>query len=112
MLAVIAVIIIFFVIVSYVDKKSKREAKKAWVENIYKKYGHTETAEKIINKTVWVGETTEQLTDSLGSPVDIDESVLKTKKKEVWKYYRKSANRYGFKVKVENGVVVGWDEKM
>ena len=49
-------------------------------DQIYAKYGQTEIAERILNNTVWVGETAEQLRDSFGSPLDIDVKVLKTKK--------------------------------
>jgi hypothetical protein len=87
-------------------------AAKARRERVYKKYGPTEVAERIIKKTVWVGETAEQLRDSFGNPLDIDEKVLKTKRREIWKYVRKGKNRYGLKFTVENGVLVGWDEKM
>ena len=87
-------------------------AKKARKERIYQKYGHTEIAEKIINQMIWIGQTSEQLLDSLGNPIDIDENVLKTKRKEIWKYHQKSANRFGLKIRVENGIVVGWDEKL
>ena len=104
-LAVVGCIWLLCSLNSYQLKKARRDL-------IYKKYGQNEVAEKIIKKTVWVGETKEQLRDSLGAPCDIDENVLKTKVKEVWKYHQKSANRYGFKVKVENGIVVGWDEKL
>ncbi len=93
-------------------EQARKVAELARKERIYQKYGPTDIADKIINKTIWVGETSEQLSDSLGQPVDIDERVLKTKKKETWKYYQKSVNRYGFKITVENGIVVGWDEKM
>lgn len=79
--------------------------------NLCRKYG-LEIAEKILRKTVWVGETAEQLVESLGHPIDIDENVLKTKKREIWKYYSRGTNRYGLRVKVENGEVVGWDEKL
>lgn len=98
-------IIVFFSWISHINEKNRRE-------RIYQKYGHTEIAEKIIKKMVWVGQTTEQLLDSWGQPLDIDENVLRTKKKEIWKYHRKSTNRYGFKIKIEDGIVVGWDEKM
>lgn len=80
-------------------------------QRIYDKYGHTEDAERIIAQRVWVGETAEQLRDSIGAPEDIDEKVLKTKRKEVWKYDRKTATRFGLKFTLENGIVVGWDEK-
>lgn len=79
---------------------------------IYGKYGRTEVAERLIKRTVWVGETAEQLQDSLGVPVDIDEKVLKTKRKETWKYVRRGRNRYGLRITVENGIIVGWDEKL
>lgn len=79
---------------------------------IYRKYGRSEIAERILSKTVWIGETAEQLRDSFGAPIDVDEKVLKTKRKEVWKYVRKGKNRYGLRFTVENGIVVGWDEKL
>lgn len=101
----ILIIIAFFILTSYSSKKAREK-------RIYQKYGHTEIAENIIKKVIWVGETSDQLLDSLGRPCDIDENVLKTKKKETWKYCRKSTNRFGLKIIVENGFVVGWDEKL
>ncbi len=89
----------------------RRQSEMARRERVYAKYGHTEDAKRIISRKVWVGETAEQLRDSLGTPEDIDEKVLKTKRKEIWKYDRKGVNRFGLKFTVENGVVVGWDEK-
>lgn len=79
---------------------------------IYAKYGQTETAERIIKRQVWVGQSTEQLRDSLGSPVDVDEKVLKTKTKHVWKYVHRGGNRFGLRITLENGFVVGWDERL
>lgn len=81
-------------------------------QKIYRKYGRTDKAKKIIKKIVWVGQTTEELIDSLGQPVDIDQSVMKTKTKEVWKYQQKGVNRFGLKMKIEDNAVAGWDEKM
>lgn len=82
------------------------------VARIRRKYGHTEEAEKIIQRQAWVGQTAEQLQDSIGPPEDIDEKVLKTKKKEVWKYQRTGANRYALRITLENDRVIGWDEKL
>ncbi len=104
LLIVISIIIGVFVWVSFYVNETRKD-------HIYQKYGHTELAENIINKMFWVGQTSEQLLDSLGKPIEIDENVLKTKKKETWKYYQKSATRFGLKIKVENGIVVGWDVK-
>jgi hypothetical protein len=79
---------------------------------IYGKYGRTEVADRLIERTVWVGETAEQLQDSIGVPADIDDKVFKTKRRETWKYVRRGRNRYGLRITVENGIVVGWDEKL
>lgn len=109
------VVILFFVARSIDKSRAKaavERAERARRESIYSKYGRTEVAERILSKTIWVGETADQLIDSLGHPSDTDETVLKTKRKEIWKYYPKSTSRYGLRVKVENGVVVGWDEKL
>ena len=110
------IIVSIFIWINYSNEKARKEAqelaRKAREDRIYQKYGHNEIAERIIKGTIWVGETSEQLMDSLGNPIDIDESVLKTKKKEVWKYCQKSANRFGYRIKLENSIVVGWDEKM
>jgi hypothetical protein len=70
------------------------------------------TAERILRGEVWQGQTAEQLADSMGSPVDVDQKVLKTKTKEVWKYGHRGGNRYAVKIMLENGYVVGWDEKI
>ncbi|WP_437338473.1 hypothetical protein [Sorangium sp. So ce394] len=60
---------------------------------------------------LWVGMTAEMLTHSKGSPEDIDEKVLKTKTKHVYKYGQTGINRYALRVTLDNGVVTGWDDK-
>ena len=37
--------------------------------------------------------------------------MLKTKVKEVWKYKPTGKNRYGLKITLDDGVVVGWEER-
>ena len=64
-----------------------------------------------MKKHFWQGQTEEQLLDSLGKPKDIDQKVLKTKTKEIWKYNETGKNRYALKITLENGKVVGWDQK-
>lgn len=75
------------------------------------KYKDEELIERLMEEKFWVGQTKEQLIDSLGEPLDVDEKVLKTKVKEVWKYEQTGKNRYGLKIKLDDGVVVGWDQK-
>ena len=78
---------------------------------LLQKYEDEQIVDRILNQSIWVGETSEQLLDSLGSPQEVDQKVLKTKKKEVWKYGLKGANRYKYKITLDNDEVVGWDEK-
>jgi len=75
------------------------------------KYKDEELIERLMEEKFWVGQTKEQLIDSLGEPLDVDEKVLKTKVKEVWKYEQTGKNRYGLKIKLDDGIVVGWDQK-
>lgn len=75
------------------------------------KYHDEGLVQKIDQGYFWEGQTQEQLLDSLGQPVDIDQKLLKTKTKEVWKYQHRGANRYGLRITLENSVVVEWDKK-
>lgn len=75
------------------------------------KYKDEVLVEKLMSRSFWQGQTGEQLTDSLGLPEDINEQVLKTMKKEIWKYDKTGNNRYALKITIENGKVIGWDKK-
>ena len=100
-------VIIFFVVIaaySHYTTKWRRE-------RLMKKYGDSVLVEKLMGKTFWQGQTEEQLLDSLGRPKDTDQKVLKTKTKEIWKYHETGKNRYALKITLENGEVVGWDQK-
>lgn len=100
---IVGVVVVWLLISSHNTKK-RREA-------LLKKYSDAELVERIMRRMFWQGQTQEQLLDSLGRPLDIDERVLKTKTKETWKYNRIGKNRFGLRVILENGVVVGWDQK-
>lgn len=79
--------------------------------SLMQKYGDPQLVARIINSEVWQGQTEEQLRDALGRPADVDEQVMKTKTKRVWKYGRSGKNRYRLRITLENGSVIGWDEK-
>lgn len=68
--------------------------------------------DRIMSGSIWVGQNEEMLGESLGEPVDIDQKVMKTKRREVWKYHHRGGNRYGLRITVENGEVSRWDEKL
>jgi len=75
------------------------------------KYQDDEIVQSIMNRSFWQGQTSEQLRDSLGNPVDIDEKILKTKKKEIWKYNPQGGNRFGLRITLDDDVVIGWEQK-
>ena len=78
-------------------------------EALAAQFGH-EAATKIVGRELWVGETAAMVKASFGEPVDVSESVLKTKVKHTFKFDRLPGNnRFGLKVHLDDGVVVGWD---
>ena len=79
---------------------------------LLKKYGDKKLVKKIINRTLWQGQTIEQVIDAIGEPKDIDEKVLKTKIKQTWKYFPSGRRRYGLRINFDDGLVVGWDNKL
>jgi uncharacterized membrane protein len=85
-----------------------RAAKK---KKLMQKYGDEEIVRRLMGRVIWQGETEEQLIDSLGRPIAVDNKVLKTKTKQIWKYNQTAKNRYSLRVTLEDGVVVGWDKK-
>lgn len=78
---------------------------------LWTKYRDKKLVDRLYNKYFWQGQTAEQLKDSIGSPVDIDRKVLKTKTKETWKYGQYQKGCFRQKVFLEDGYVVGWEQK-
>lgn len=75
------------------------------------KYNDQEIVDRVIKGYFWQGQTQEQLIDSMGYPSAKDNKVLKSAVREIWKYHERGKHRYGLKITVENGLVVGWDKK-
>lgn len=103
-ISVFGTIIVLF----FGNKYYKRKRKLSYLRE---KYQNEELAQKIFNNYFWEGQSADQLRDSLGLPVAIDNKLLKTKTKEIWKYNHQGGNRYSLRITVENGYVVGWDNK-
>ena len=78
---------------------------------LMEKYGDEDLVKDIEQSYYWKGQTADQLRDALGDPDDIDEQVLKTKVKSVWKYDHRGGNRYGLRINLDDEVVVGWTQK-
>lgn len=92
------------------EKKAAQEELERRRVDLLARFGE-ETCNRILAGDVWVGQTAEELRESLGEPVDVDEKVLKTKHKEVWKYDQIGANRFNTRVTLEDGFVAGWNRK-
>ncbi len=108
LLALMGLLIAIGIIATVASARAK-EKRRAY---LMMKYGDPALVDRLMRKMFWVGQTGEQLIDSLGNPVDIDEKVLKTKRKAIWKYFHRGGNRFGLRITVENGQVIGWDEKL
>jgi len=78
--------------------------------SLLKKYGDVDDVERIMARFMWVGQSEEQLRDSLGAPSAVDQRVLATKVKETWKYHPTGKSRYGLRVFLDDGIVVGWKQ--
>ncbi len=75
------------------------------------KYGDEKVVDALLTQTIWQGMTAEQLRDSWGEPVSVEQKVMKTKVREVFKYKPLGRNRFRDKVTLEDGVITGWDQK-
>ena len=69
----VVAIVTFGLISSYLDKKKR--------ERLMDKYGDSNLVDKLMEKSIWQGQTEEQLIDSIGKPLDVDQKVLKKKLK-------------------------------
>jgi hypothetical protein len=91
--------------------KRVSKEKRARLQYLRDKYQDESVAQKILAKMVWIGQTAEQLTDTLGHPAATDHNQLKTKTRDIWKYRYQGTNRGELRIIVENGEVTGWDSK-
>jgi hypothetical protein len=81
------------------------------LEHLRQKYKDETVVRQIMAHRFWQGQTSEQLLDSLGKPLSVDQNIFKARDRDIWKYDRRGTNRFGLRITLENGVVVGWDQK-
>jgi hypothetical protein len=105
-LAVVGVIV--WLVLSQQQAGRRREARFC---ELVKRFGSEEIAHDIMGQKFWTGQTEEMLIESLGAPEAVDKQILKTKRKEVWKYGERRRNQFSLKISLENGRVVAWDQK-
>lgn len=68
-----------------------------------------DNARRILAGQYWQGATVEMMYEAFGAPVDVKQSVMKTKTRETHCYNATGKNRYALRLHYENGVLVGWD---
>jgi len=103
---VILIIFIIAIIIAWNIYSTKKRR-----EYLLNKYGDSEIVESIMKRCFWVGQTSEQLVDSLGKPIDISTKIMKTRYREIWKYNQTGNNRFGLRITLDDHVVKTWDEK-
>jgi hypothetical protein len=75
------------------------------------RYDHPEFVASIMDGRIMRGMSMDMVVDVWGDPADLDEVALKTKTKTEMKYDQKGKNRFGTRVHLEDGIVVGWETK-
>ncbi len=78
---------------------------------LMRKFDDAQMVDTIMEGRIARGMTLEMVLAVWGEPADLDETVLKTKTKHEMKYDQKGKNRFGTRVYLENGIVVGWETK-
>lgn len=93
----------------YAEQAALQQARdQAYWDNLCSRFG-PEIAGRILRREYWQGQTEEQLVLSLGPPVEVDESVKRTKTTHVFKYSPNGIGRYRTRITLDDGIVVGWD---
>ncbi len=104
---VVILVVLGVVLSRYQASKRRQERFRSLVE----RFGNEEIAQDIMAQKFWTGQTEDMLNESLGPPVAVDKQILKTKRKEVWKYGEARKNQFSLRITLENGRVVSWDQK-
>lgn len=105
---IVPLVVIVTTIALVMARRASKRRKR--IEELRKKYPE-DIVQRILAGQIWQGQTENQLIEALGSPAEVDRKVLKTMRREIWKYGRMSARRFRLRITVENGTVTGWDHK-
>jgi hypothetical protein len=104
LIGVLIAIVVIWILVRALNRSGRRAA-------LLARYGDKDVVEQIMRHEFWQGQTSEQLMDSLGPPVEMDENVLRKCVRRTWKYHKTGQNRFALRITLENDIVTGWDKK-
>lgn len=96
------------------DEKKAREQyeREQWLQGLMNKYKDASVIEKIVSGEIWLGQTEEQLLDSLGQPEDTEQKISLKKTVEIWKYYRGArSGTFKLRIHITNGFITKIDDK-
>ena len=79
--------------------------------SLMKRFGDAAMVDTILEGRIARGMNADMVRAAWGEPADMDEVVLKTKSKHEMKYDETGKNRFGRRVYLEDGAVVGWEIK-
>jgi len=88
-----------------------RQKRAARLSFLRAKYGDESLVQAIMRHEFWEGQTREQLLDARGQPPSIDNVLMKTRTREVWKYQPNGKNRYRLRITLDDGLVVSYEQK-
>lgn len=109
--AIAVAVVVAIAAIAAIAVYSRRLAREERFKSLVARFGSEDIAHDIMARRFWVGQSAEQLMESLGQPAAMDKQVLKTKRKETWKYGQVRKNQFALRITLENDEVVGWDKK-
>ena len=94
--------------IQHAKKADAARARQEQLEHLANKYSNSPFRDDILSGKIRTGMTVEQMVDAWGPPAGMEERVLKTKVVHTYKYAQTGTRSFRQRVKVENGIVVGW----
>ena len=107
-----AEIVLYLVVALFGAATAIRVGLRGWRRSaLMTRFDDAEMVATIMEKRIAKGMTADMVREAWGEPADMDEVVLKTKSKHEMKYDQTAKNRFGRRVYLEDGRVVGWEIK-
>jgi len=106
-----AVVILLFILSSRAKRERLAREREVRQNMLLAKYGDTQIVNDILNGSIRQGMTMDMVLEAWGKPAAIDHKVYRTKTKDVLKYGPGPRRSFASRVTVEDGIVVGWEQR-